>query len=445
MSAILAFGTVDRLTAGVVEVAVYLSTITMLLVAWRRRCLVRLPASLWPLLGLCLLVLLQWLVPTSQYPAATLDGLAGLLAAVCVYFLGLMAFADAANYRLAGFVLWGFAAGVAVEAIFQRFTAGGFIYWVRDATQDAMPTGPFTYHNYYAAYVELILPVVVAGTVALARSGRHWTAWVRAGMVPAALLSSFAIAVSRWGVVAMFAEMLLAAAIYALGPRRWSPTRRPIRFALGLVLGGIGFSALAGWGAFAHRFASLSLRQASVADRWRVAISCLHIWRAYPWLGSGLGTFPSVYPAFRLFDNGLIFLQAHNDWLQLLSETGCLGLALALAFLFLLAREAWQSARAAQPRPHVVSLKLAALVGCAGFLVHCAADFVAHSVGNLLLFSVLAAMAAARAKMPATPGRSRLGASAQQQRHRALPVEPAAIRHKLREPRPWLDRHRVSK
>ena len=52
-----------------------------------------------------------------------------------------------------------------------------------------------------------------------------------------------------------------------------------------------------------------------------------------PVLGWGLGTFPTVYPSYRSFYTNLFVNEAHNDYAQLLVETGLLGFGLMLWFL----------------------------------------------------------------------------------------------------------------
>ena len=57
-----------------------------------------------------------------------------------------------------------------------------------------------------------------------------------------------------------------------------------------------------------------------------------------PIWGWGLGTFPTVYPSYRSFYTNLFVNEAHNDYAQLLVETGLLGFALMLWFLICLYR-----------------------------------------------------------------------------------------------------------
>src|SRR4029078_13478389 len=61
-----------------------------------------------------------------------------------------------------------------------------------------------------------------------------------------------------------------------------------------------------------------------------------------PLTGFGLGTWPSVYPGYALFDDGTFVNQAHNDWMQWAVEGGM------PFFLILLAVAAWSVRPAVQ-------------------------------------------------------------------------------------------------
>src|SRR5581483_8686535 len=52
-----------------------------------------------------------------------------------------------------------------------------------------------------------------------------------------------------------------------------------------------------------------------------------------PLVGWGIGTFPTVYPQFRTFFTDKFINEAHNDYAQLLVETGVVGFAIMIWFL----------------------------------------------------------------------------------------------------------------
>ena len=82
--------------------------------------------------------------------------------------------------------------------------------------------------------------------------------------------------------------------------------------------------------------------------------------REKPWTGFGLRTWPTVYPAYAIFDDGTFVNEAHNDWLQWAVEGGLPLLAAMLIFTALISLPAARS---------IWGLGLIAV------LVHCLVDY----------------------------------------------------------------------
>src|SRR5205814_9499291 len=61
------------------------------------------------------------------------------------------------------------------------------------------------------------------------------------------------------------------------------------------------------------------------ASRLTIARDTLRMATDRPWLGWGLGTFSAVYPQYRSFPIDLLVDHAHNDYVEMLAETGLLG------------------------------------------------------------------------------------------------------------------------
>lgn len=117
------------------------------------------------------------------------------------------------------------------------------------------------------------------------------------------------------------------------------------------------------------------------------------MWREKPFFSWGLGTFPVVYPQFRSFYTNFFVNQAHNDYLQLLTETGLAGFAIAVWFLVLTFRHAWAKLDN-WTETATGSLTVAALLGCVGILVHSFLDFNLQVPANAAIFYVLCGIAA---------------------------------------------------
>jgi len=127
--------------------------------------------------------------------------------------------------------------------------------------------------------------------------------------------------------------------------------------------------------------------------RFTIDRDCLRMFMKRPFIGWGLGTFPTIYPQFRSFYTTFFVNEAHNDYLQLLVETGMAGFAIAVWFLILVFRRAagklanWTETASG-------ALTVAAFLGCVGILVHSFLDFNLQIPANAALFYVLCAIAA---------------------------------------------------
>jgi O-antigen ligase len=129
--------------------------------------------------------------------------------------------------------------------------------------------------------------------------------------------------------------------------------------------------------------------------------------KAHPFLGTGLGAFAVVYTRYDS-RNGLYRLeQAHNDYLQILSDGGIVGAVMGLLFIVMLFRMGF--ARRESRDSFRSGVAVGAMAGCFAVLVHSFFDFTLHTTSNALLFLVLAALATmnGRVEQPTTPRRRR--------------------------------------
>jgi O-antigen ligase len=140
------------------------------------------------------------------------------------------------------------------------------------------------------------------------------------------------------------------------------------------------------------------------AHFWSVTIDII---KAHPLLGTGLGAFGLVYTGYDS-RNGLYRLeQAHNDYLQIFSDGGIVGAALALFFIVILFRRGFANRESRDDFRRGVSI--GALAGCFAVLIHSFFDFTLHTTSNALLFLILAGLATmdARVEQPKTRRRRR--------------------------------------
>jgi O-antigen ligase len=123
--------------------------------------------------------------------------------------------------------------------------------------------------------------------------------------------------------------------------------------------------------------------------------------KTHPILGIGLGAFSVVYTGYDS-RNGLFRLeQAHNDYLQVLSDGGIVATALGLFFVVSLFRMGF--ARRQSHDHFRRGVAIGALAGCFAVLVHSFFDFTLHTTSNALLFLILAALATVNGRIEDAP------------------------------------------
>jgi len=327
-------------------------------------------------------------------PFSTREALIKLLTSLLFFFLGgqlIAARAERAMHQFAALAAF-LAFGLSLLALFQFFSSQGRIYWI--VKSPGWTFGPYANHNHYAGLMEVLIPI--AGLYAFSRpSVDRWRPLL--GFMVLVPIASMLLSGSRGGLVALIVQVLLLAGVVIM--------RGPAIARRGVIVGGtsviLGASLLFLWadpGYISKRLASVAgldeSREPALGERSCVLKDTVKIFRDHPWMGTGLGTFASVYPAYRSFPSDLLWDHAHNDYVQVLAETGIAGGILVLASLALFFRLAFFQMRE-RLRHSAGWISLGAAVGCCGLLVHSFVDFNLHVPANALWFAMAASVAQA--------------------------------------------------
>ena len=328
-----------------------------------------------PLAGTALWGLLQLASHRTVYRLATGNAVLDWTTCLVLFFLTLQVLAHPGTRR--GFLdslLW-FGFAVSVLSVTQYFTSRGKIFWLFPTPyQDVL--GPFVNQDHYSAFIELVLPLGV-----LEALRRRRNAVLYAGMA-GVMFASVIAGASRAGsllVTLEIAGLLLLALLRGLvSGRKLALTLAKI--ALFVAAG----TLVVGWEALWKRFQNPD----PFKHRREMLSSSLAMARERPWTGSGLGTFETAYPAFALFDVGLVVDHAHNDWAEWAAEGGL------PFFLMLFSVAVWSV-------PHAVRSPWG--LGVVAVFLHSLVDYpMQKPVVAAWLFVLLGAMAA-RSKEDAAP------------------------------------------
>ena len=386
-----------------------------------------------PLLGMLLLGLVQLLPLRSSenqgltsipfVKSLSLDPYATRLiliqvAALLIYFGATLVFIDTPHrLRLLVRTITIFGFLLAIFGLTQSFTTSK-VYWIRELPQ-SQPFGPFINRHHFAGYMELALalPLGLLFSGALEKEKRFIYLFA-VGLMSIALMMTN----SRGGLLSLLAEIgfLVALAGFRRRTKRKSSEKKSniksaamkAGLALVLVVAMLGaVTVLGGESGLSRLLGTLNTDDPTTgrAHFWAVTIDII---KTHPILGVGLGAFSVVYTGYDSRNGQFRLEQAHNDYLQVLSDGGIVGAALGLFFVFSLFRLGFTRRESHDAFRRGVAT--GALAGCFAVLVHSFFDFTLHTSSNALLFLILAALATVDGRVEDAP-------SIQKRRRRRAP------------------------
>jgi O-antigen ligase len=201
-------------------------------------------------------------------------------------------------------------------------------------------SGTFINRNHFAAYLELSIPLMVALVVGRVQQLRAIRGNILVRIAHALetegsqilillfmivlVAVSLIFSLSRSGISFGLASLLTFLFLY------WRARHELSRKSY-LILGIGGTIAMAVWiglNPVLQRFLHLSENWAEGA-RLQVWTDTFNIFLHFPLTGTGVGTFPQIFPMYRSFVYNSVFREAHNDYVQLLAESG-------IVFVFLI-------------------------------------------------------------------------------------------------------------
>ncbi len=346
-------------------------------------------------------------VPLSLAPWATLAAALALLGLAGALIAG----ATLGKERLGRRVIL---AAVLAAGLFESFV-GAQLWFARSRTiwGVEVPTQPWRLHgtfvnpDHLASYLEIGLAIAFAWSWWAWRRGREARAEHRLLLVgPPALVwlvlfLALAFSGSRAGLLGALAGVAAQTAVLAVARRRL----KPLLIGAGVALVALVAVASVGLREGLGRFAQAGHFDVSLRARLELARGSFDVWRRFPLLGSGLGTFPEAYPLVEPEKMvGATWTHAHNDPVELLATGGVLGAALVALALAALGRRLWRSAdRGARSEDRAAGL--AALGALASLGLHELLEFGLTIPANAVTLAVVCGAAAvvprARTKAPA--------------------------------------------
>ena len=357
--------------------------------------------------------------PLSINPLVTWAGLLKIAAYVSLFFLVLLypfgqpcGFAEEAAFYariIVAVILMGLL--VAAIALVEQVTWNGKILWTVIPYDWGAPRleavtrarGPFVNPDHLAAYLNLVLPLAVAGVLFPNMAGRKNRDIFRVlcGLTAFLGASALIMSLSRAGWIGLFLGFITFVALCGAIPPEDRPRilRMRRRVALPLAVAGVGTLVLVSAlfiGPEGRRRADVRLKetvaqQVSLPFRLDVWRDTLPMIRDFPVFGIGLDGFEDLYPHYQSPPwVAARVTAAHNDYLQLAAETGVVGSALMCWFFVAAGRRLYRGLGRLAPAARPLSAALLAAAAVVAF--HEVFDFSLHIPAVALLFTVLLAI-----------------------------------------------------
>ena len=265
--------------------------------------------------------------------------------------------------------------------------------------------GPFVNENHFAGYLGMVITLALGFLVSrevpgIIRAAKNWKqrlslleSWLAKNILLIFIIvlmsSALFLSVSRGGILSYVFSLGLFSLL--LGLRKSQKGKRKII----LLISGLIFVFLLwlGIGPVVKELATLAEPKKAASERPQVWKDTLSLSRDFPFFGVGLGNFQTIYPKYKTITTPTLWEHAHNDYVEMLADTGWTGLLLFFGgiFIFLFAvMKNWKERR----DPFVVGITLGGCTGSLALLCHSAVEFNLHIPANAFLLFIILGLAA---------------------------------------------------
>ncbi len=429
----LAFGTTELWSRAILALAIFVCAVVFFYARWKaNRSLLKVP-GLWPLIVWLGVITLQ-MVPLPAFlvdiisPAThtlyqetlgltgpvkwmrlTVDLKATLLqwisfsGYVLFYVLSVQLLNNATFLKRVVKVVIAFGAVMALLAIIQHFSAPGKIFWFRE-TIHGHAFGPYVNRNHYAGLMVMLFPI--AFSMMLYNKPRvSYDTWrerlseffncrttnVYLLLLLAVMLmgTSVFVSLSRGGIVCLSLGLVLLGVLMAFKANTNRGRGVMVAAVFGVLLLSVGWF---GWDPIFERFSQIRDPAGDISESrlgaWQDSIDII---KTYPATGTGAGTFFHAHKAFRNVTPGSkFFVHAHNDYIEIASTHGIIGLICLGTFVFAVLASFRRYRK--RHEPYCIYLFLGAVTGMVAVLIHCIVEFNLQIGANALYFFFLAGL-----------------------------------------------------
>lgn len=353
----------------------------------------------------------------SATPYQTVSQLLGLVTYLTAFYLVLTICADHGAKKRLVFTLLAIGVFEAFYGLVQYLTGWQqiFFYVKKFYLEDA--TGTYINRNHFAGLLEMILPFAVVLALqqvwTLRQRAPIETAHIRRLIssaelpfllfwifIAAALFAALVSSHSRMGILSSLVSLI--AVLSLAGTTRLSARTRIAVGAL-FLLGMIGLAVWVGSDPAITRFETLDDQYTHPGqDRLSIWRDSLRLISRHPVLGSGFGSFATVYPSVQTAFLNNVVDHAHCDYLEVVAELGLPGAILVFGAIFSTLGLTFRRCKKGGADYDKI-FSFACLGSIVTILLHSLADFNLYIPANALVFAIILALAWSSAHQTVDP------------------------------------------
>jgi tetratricopeptide (TPR) repeat protein/O-antigen ligase len=270
---------------------------------------------------------------------------------------------------------------VACFGVIQKFTWNGKIFWVKELARGGSPFGPYINYNHFAGYMEMLIPLSLGMLFTDIRREKK----ILFGFMALIMISALFISLSRGGILGFLGSIFFMSFMLTI-----MKTTKKALWVSGIILLAIIIALL--W-LNLHPTLDKFLAMGRIEDlKADVRISTWQgTWqmiRDFPIIGIGFGAFQYLFPKYQMAETKLLFQYTHNDYLQLWSEMGLIGLLITLGFFIFYFRWIFKTLFKRHD-PYVKGIAVGGLTSIVAILIHSFTDFNLHIPANIFHFVLI--------------------------------------------------------
>lgn len=315
----------------------------------------------------------------SINPDATMGELLRLIAYVGIFIVAMHTVETKKQFSLLLNVLIFFGAAVSLFGIVQKYCFPERIYWFDASATSNAVFGPFINRNNFSGYINMIIPLTLGYCLTNMQLARRLVYYCCLGVMCLGLF----LCLSRGG-IAIFCFSLLLFVLLSKCKDSLRSRKATLFIAFFVAVPVLIFFLESK--PVLKRLLTLYDKDAFfVLGHGYSWLDILRIWRDFPFIGTGLGTFGMISATYKSTLAQTLFTYAHNDALQLLSEVGIAGVAVVVLFYYLFfygVIKEWRSRHSS----YATGVVLGGVVSIITTLVYSFLDFNLHIPANAVLF-----------------------------------------------------------